>query len=130
MMFRASRVLPLIVVFLFALKGGLVPHAGAQVVEVCFDARGEEHFERSLSAIVRLALTAIELDQPILLRTQAISEAFGSGREPMLELWKWLAIASPLPLDAPAPPKATAHDAVHLPAALNRLGSSRPPENR
>ncbi len=94
---------------------------GDAAIEVEFDARcDDEDFERSLQAISRLALTAQELDQPLVLYTQGLQESFGSGGRPLLELWKWLAIASRDESDK-APPRATSGAAIALPGALHRL---------
>ncbi|MCA8942717.1 MAG: DUF58 domain-containing protein [Planctomycetes bacterium] len=98
------------------------PHAD-HAIDVVFDARCEgEQFELSLRAIARLALTAQDLDQPIYVRSQEIDEAFGAGRLPLPDLWKWLAIAAPCAPDTPPPQVAVGSDAIRLPAALDRFG--------
>lgn len=94
-----------------------------RAIDVVFDARCEpEEFELSLRAITRLALMAQDLDQPIYLRSQGLDDAFGAGRNPLMQLWKWLAIAAPkAKTDAPPPDPAIGSDAIALPSALHRL---------
>jgi len=76
--------------------------AGAEVV---LDRRAsDERFERALSLLSALALTAQESKEPLTLHTQGLSASFGGAHRPVPELLRFLAEVQPLPADAPPPP--------------------------
>lgn len=97
---------------------------GDRSVEVRLDRRCDdaEVFERALSAVTRLALTAQEFDEPFVLRSQGYTARFGPMGRSYDELWEWLAITSPCEGHEGEAPAAQSPDAVDLPAALSRLG--------
>lgn len=86
-------------------------------IEISLDRRASSgELEEALSLVAALALLVRENKQPLRLESQDVSGTFGAGHRPWNELWCWLAGATPLPLDAPAPP-ATSPNVIRLPGS-------------
>jgi len=73
-----------------------------------------DRFEGALSLLTALAFRAEEDKGLLTLRTQEFQQTFGSGHGGWRELLRWLALATPLPMDAGAPPSGAA-SALRLP---------------
>lgn len=73
--------------------------------EVLLDRRAKgEELEEALSAISALALAAKDQKEVLTVHSQDLSATFGGSHRPWRELFRFLALASPLPADGPPPP--------------------------
>jgi len=74
-------------------------------LEVVLDRRAEpEVLEGALSLIAALTLAAKDNKERLTLHSQDISRTFGTGNAPWPDLLRFLAAATALPADGPAPP--------------------------
>jgi len=74
-------------------------------LEVALDRRTEpDALEGALSLISALALASKDNKERLTLHSQDISRTFGTGCAPWPDLLRFLAAATPLPADGPAPP--------------------------
>jgi len=76
--------------------------AGHEVV-IDLRASGEE-LEEALSAVSALAHAAMEQKEVLTVHSQGLSATFGAAYRPWKELFRFLAVAAPLPADGPSPP--------------------------
>lgn len=73
--------------------------------EVVIDRRAKgEELEEGLSAVSALAHAAKEQKEVLTVHSQGLSATYGGSHRPWRELLRFLAVASPLPLDGPPPP--------------------------
>lgn len=73
--------------------------------EVLIDLRAKgEELEEGLKAVSALAHAAREQKEVLTVYSQGLSETFGGSHRPWRELFRFLAVAAPLPLDGPPPP--------------------------
>jgi uncharacterized protein (DUF58 family) len=73
--------------------------------EVVLDLRAKgEELEEGLSAVSALAEAAKEQKEVLTVHSQGLSATFGGSHRPWRELFRFLALAAPLPPGAPPPP--------------------------
>ena len=73
--------------------------------EVVIDLRAKgEELEEGLSAVSALAQAAREQKEVLTVHSQGLSGTFGESHRPWRELFRFLAVALPLPFDGPPPP--------------------------
>lgn len=78
---------------------------GGEGLEIALDRRANaEELEGALSDIAALILIARPAKEILALRTQGLSETFGDGHSPWDQALRFLAEATPLPMNGPPPP--------------------------
>lgn len=81
-------------------------HDCGDLVEIVLDRRcADEHFESALSLATTAILQACADQRPVQFRSQGFAVKLGGTQHSPTPLLRWLAAASPLPNDAPPPPR-------------------------
>lgn len=81
-------------------------HDCGDLVEVVLDRRcSAETFETALSLAATAVLQACADQRPVQLRSQDFAASLGGTRHSPLPILRWLAAATPLAADSPAPPR-------------------------